>query len=160
MVTFKDMYYQLFSATVHSFYRKATQSTSTSMTKMLHGAVPQSNWLKKPPCQSPAIGRFPSPCKAGLLILCESSPWSLTSCFSAGAWRQSSLGVSPSLTVVGCWGAAVRADLGVYCLCWGAGRGSKPSFNPKAVGYVFHGKKIILRKSIRGDTEVRFLTHF
>lgn len=54
---------------------------------------------------------------------------------------------------------AVRVDLGVHSVP-GSWQMLQPSFNPKAAGYIFHWKKVILRKSIRGNTEVRFLTQF
>lgn len=152
----------LSSVTTHSFYRKATRSSSTSMTKMLYEAAPQKNWLIKPLCQSPAISRFPSLCRADLLILCEFSP-SLSSCFNAGAWRQSrrqcSLLVSSQPNSSELLGTAVRVELGVHSVP-GSWQMLQPSFNPKAAGYIFHWKIVILRKSIRGNTEERFLTQF
>lgn len=127
------------------------------MTKMLYEAVPQKKWLIKPPCQSLAISRIPSLCRADLLILCEFSPWPLTSCFNAGAWRQSrrqqKSGCNSQPNSSELQDTAARVELWVHSVP-GTWQMLQPSFNPKASGYIFHWKKVILRKSIRGNTEV------
>lgn len=145
----QDKFYQLLSVAVHSFYRKATVSTSTSTTEMLYRAVPQSNWLKKPPWQSPAISRFPA-CVRLICLFYGSSPpfqrWCmkaeqkavLPGCFSQPdgtelLGQSCKSGPGSSLSVLRSW------QMGLPKL--------KPSFNPKAVGYYFTKRKLFYEKA-------------
>jgi len=58
-----------------------------------------------------------------------------------------SLAVSPSLNVASCWGTAVKAHLGVPCLCWGAGGCTNQALIQKQFGTYFTEGKLSYEKA-------------